>query len=190
MIAGLRGTVRRVQPMGLTVAVGPVDVDVLVPAPIAMALAPGKDVDLRTRLYVRDDQISLFGFSSDDELGMFNLLLSVSGVGPRAAMGVLSALDAAEIRQAIAADDTRALARAPGIGQRAAARIVAELKGKIGALTPADRDQRPDVRSAALEALLNMGYAAAEAKRALESAAADGSVEDAVRGALGDLADR
>jgi Holliday junction DNA helicase RuvA len=191
MIAGLRGSVRRVDVGGLVLSVGPVDVRVHTPIPTALDARAGDEIVLRTHLYVREDQITLYGFSSDAQLEMFELLLSVAGVGPRAALGVLSALDPAEIRGAILHDDVRALTRAPGVGQKAATRIILELKGKMATVTPAvASDGRPDVEGDTVAALVALGYTATEAKRAVEAAPRADSVEDFLRGALTVLAEK
>ena len=191
MIAGLRGSVRRADAGGLVLSVGPVDVRVYTPAPTALDARAGDEIALRTHLYVREDQITLYGFSSDAELEMFELLLSVAGVGPRAALGVLSALDPAEVRGAILHEDARALTRAPGVGMKAATRIIVELKGKVAAATPAVAHVgRPDVEGDTVAALIALGYTTTEAKHAVESAPRGDSVEDFLRGALTVLAEK
>ena len=189
MIAGVRGRVLRVEAGGVFVTVGPVDVRVAVPATTALSLSPGQEVALRTHLYVREDQLALFGFDSDAALEIFELLLSVSGIGPKAALGVLSALSPGEVRQAISDGDARALTRAPGVGQRAASRIVTDLQGKVGP-SPADMIEiGRGPTGAAIEALMSMGYSAPEAKRAVDRVAAHESVEDILRAALAALSE-
>lgn len=191
MIAGLKGNVRRVETSGLVISVGPVDVRVFTPAPTILGARAGDDIALRTHLYVRQDQLALYGFGSDAELEIFELLLSVSGVGPKAALGVLSALDPAEFRRAIVYEDARALTRAPGVGTRAATRIIVELKGKVGAAEPATIVVgRTDLESDTVAALVALGYPATEAKRAVEAAPRGDSVEEALRGALAVLAEK
>jgi len=191
MIVGLKGSIRRVEASGLVVAVGPVEVRVHTPAPTALQARAGDEIALCTHLYVREDQLTLYGFNSDAELEIFELLLSVSGVGPKVALGVLSALDPVEIHRAILHEDTHALTRASGVGQRAASRIIVELKGKIAAAAPAIAvEGRPDVASDAVAALVALGYSALEAKRAIDAAPRSDSVEDALRGALTVLAEK
>ncbi len=190
MIAGLTGVVRRVETSGLIVSVGPLDFRVSTPAPTILGARTGDEISLRTHLYVREDQLALFGFTSDAELEIFELLLSVSGVGPKAALGVLSALDPVEFRRAIHQEDARALTRAPGVGLRASTRIIVELKGKVEAVEAAmPLSGRPDSTSDAVAALIALGYTAAEAKRAVEAAAPGESVEATLRGALTVLAE-
>ena len=190
MIAGLRGQVVRVEAGSVVVTVGPIDIRVAVPATTALGLVPGQDVALRTYLYVREDQFALFGFESDAALEIFELLLSVSGIGPKAALGVLSALSPSEVRQAIIENDARALTRAPGVGQRAASRIVTDLQGKVGPAVPEMIQIGRGSTGAAVEALITMGYSAPAAKRAVDSVPAHDSVEDILRAALAALADQ
>ncbi len=187
MIAGLRGRVVGLEPAGAVVAVGPVDVRVGVPARTALRLVAGQDVDLRTFLYVRENQLALFGFATRDELDLFELLLTVSGIGPKAGLNILSVLDAAEIRQAIAEDDPRTLARAPGVGLRAATRIVNDLQNKVPPAEAGRVASGPGTHGEAVAALVAMGYAAAEAKNAVDRVANEDSVEAVLREALGIL---
>ena len=93
MIAGLRGRVMRIEAAAVLLSVGPVDVRVAMPSSTALGLTVGQSTELRTHLYVREDQIALYGFESDAALEIFELLLSVSGIGPKAALGVLSVLN-------------------------------------------------------------------------------------------------
>ncbi len=191
MIAGLKGNIRRVEAGSLVVSVGPVDLRVAAPAPTIHGARAGEDIVLRTHLYVREDQLALYGFATDAELEIFELLLGVSGVGPKVAMGVLSALDPAEFRRAIAYEDARALTRAPGVGTRAATRIIVELKGKVGVAEPVTTAiGRPDLEGDTVAALIALGYPATEAKRAVDAAPRGDSVEEALRGALAVLAEK
>jgi Holliday junction DNA helicase RuvA len=168
-----------------------VDVRVHTPAPTALDARADDEIALRTHLYVREDQLTLYGFASDAELEIFELLLGVTGVGPRVALGVLSALDPAEVRGAILHEDAHALTRAPGVGQKAATRIIVELKGKVAATAPAIAvGVRSDVEGDTVAALVALGYTPTEAKRAVEAAPRGDSVEDFLRGALTVLAEK
>jgi len=173
------------------VSVGPVDVRIFTPAPTALEAHAGDEIALRTHLYVREDQLTLYGFASDAELEIFEMLLSVAGVGPKAALGVLSALDPSEVRSAILQEDARALTRAPGVGLKAATRIIVELKGKVAAVAPMiPVGGRPDVEGDTVAALIALGYSVMEAKRAVDAAPRGDSVEDFLRGALTVLAEK
>ncbi|MBM2811643.1 MAG: Holliday junction helicase RuvA [Chloroflexi bacterium] len=189
MIAGIRGRVLRSEPGSVVVSVGPVDVRVLVPVSLTASLAPGQEVSLRTHLHVREDRLELYGFNSDAALEAFTLLTSVSGVGPKLALGVLGSLDPRELAQAIARGDTHTLSRAPGVGARAATRIVTELQSKIGA----DWGEAPgggELLGSAVAALVAMGYSTAEAREAVGAVSPGDSMEDTLRAALSALAGR
>ena len=190
MIAGVRGNVRRIEAAGLVVAVGPIDLRVATPAPTILATRVGEDIALRTHLYVREDQLSLYGFASDAELEIFELLLGVSGVGPKAALAVLSTLDPVDFRRAVQMEDARALTRAPGVGTRAATRIIVDLKGKVEAVEAMiAAPPQLDASSDAVAALVALGYAVGEARRAVDAAPRGTSVEETLRAALAVLAE-
>lgn len=147
--------------------------------------AIGSDVMLFTHLHVREDDLSLYGFATEDELHLFETLLTVSGIGPRVAMGVLSSAPADTLRVAIAQGNLEVLTALPGIGKKTAQRLVLELKGKVdvtglgevGELSPVDED--------VMNALINLGYSAAESTRAVRSVPTTvKTVEDRVRIAL------
>lgn len=150
----------------------------------------GEQVELLTHLYVREDQLTLFGFTSKNELDLFELLLTVSGVGPRVALSVLSTARPSEIEQAIESEDVNVLSRVPGIGKKTAGRIIFDLRGKLperegkGAAPLVAQDQE------ALEALQSLGYSAVEARNALAGVERfDGqTVEERVYAALQTLA--
>jgi holliday junction DNA helicase RuvA len=190
MIAGVRGRLAAVEPGGVVVAVGPVDLRIGIPLRSAERLMVGQEIDLRTHLYVRENQIALFGFASEEELALFDLLLTVSGVGPKMALNILSTLDAADIRHAVAEDDARALSRAPGVGLRAATRIISELRGKLGKTELVTVGSSAGAHSEAIEALIAMGYPALDARSAVDRVGRDESIETVLREALGILAER
>jgi holliday junction DNA helicase RuvA len=147
--------------------------------------AVGSDVMLFTHLHVREDDLSLYGFATEDELRLFETLLTVSGIGPKVAMGVLSSAPVDTLRIAIAQGNLDVLTALPGIGKKTAQRLVLELKGKVdvtglgevGELSPVDED--------VMNALINLGYSAAEATRAARAVPSTAkTVEDRVRIAL------
>jgi Holliday junction DNA helicase RuvA len=190
LIAGIRGHVLRVEAGGLVLSVGPVDVRVLVPASLASNVAPGQEVNLRTYLHVREDRLDLYGFASDGGLEAFALLLTVSGVGPKLALGVLSALEPKELSRAISRGDTQAIARAPGVGSRAASRIVTDLQSKFAAANLGETESADERSPGAVAALIAMGYSPSQARDAVASVAASQSVEDTLRAALSVLGER
>lgn len=173
MIAGLRGTVAALEPQAVVVDLHGFQVRVHTTSRALSAMGRiGEPVELVTHLVVREDALTLYGFSEQAELDFFLMLLGVNGVGPRVALNLLSFTDAGTLYQAIAAEDVALLSKAPGIGKATASRIVFDLKRKLGDIAPllgagsvpsapdsADRD--------ALEALEALGYTALEARNAL-----------------------
>ena len=188
MITGIRGTLETIGPDWVTITVGGVSLQVSVPSSTIPTLgSTGTAVHLHTRLMVRDDSLVLHGFTTPEALTLFDLLIGVSGIGPRHAHSLLSALTPEALVSAIAAEDIKALAQAPGLGQRTAARIVVELKGKldmvwVGGSTPVAVSTADDVT----EALIALGYTAIEARSAVTAAGADPTlpVEEQIRLAL------
>jgi holliday junction DNA helicase RuvA len=153
----------------------------LVPASTRSRLpATGQEVLLHTSLQVREDSMTLYGFLSLEEYDLFELLLHVDGIGPKVALGVLSAVTPEGFRRSVALEDITALCRVPGIGKKTAQRMVLELKDKIGAVAPAQPLGAAGVPSAAApagnvlldatEALMALGYARVDAAQALEKA--------------------
>lgn len=159
-----------------------------------------KKVRLFTHLQVREDGIELFGFYSHEELNAFKLLTTVSGVGPKAAMSILSLLSPERFAVAVTTEDTKALSKAPGIGAKTAARIVLELKEKVakefpvisadviigdskGSVSSVDRGKLADAQ----DALIVLGYTRAEAISVLKGADVSMNVEDIIKSALAKL---
>lgn len=144
----------------------------------------GEEVTLHTYLAVRDDGIALYGFSSPEERQVFEMLLSVSGVGPKAALAVLSSLAPADFYLAILHENVRALTRAPGIGPKSAKRMIMELKEKLSVLdgpeavlTAVPSGVSGGAYSDAYEALLALGYSGQEAQAALRAVETEGAQE-------------
>lgn len=166
----------------------------------ALASSVGKDAKLFTYLAVREDGVELFGFGSDEERSCFNRLTSVSGIGPKVAMGILSAMTPERLSVAICTEDVKAIAKAPGVGAKTAARIVLELKDKIAkdvsipdasTLTKGSSASAPMSKnlSEAMEALTVLGYDKSTIIRALEGIdTASTDVGEIIRLALKKLA--
>jgi Holliday junction DNA helicase RuvA len=128
----------------------------------------GDRIELHTYLAVREDSLTLYGFASKAELQLFELFLGVNGVGPRAALNLLTYADPAALYQAIADDDATTLSRAPGIGKVTAGRIILDLKRKLPADFAPTLGGHPDTRDQeALDALEALGYTTTEARQAL-----------------------
>ena len=183
-IARLTGVVAERGPDWLIVDVNGVGYLVYGPAGTVAAARVGADVALHTHLAVREDGMTLYGFASADERRLFQTLTAVSGVGPKAALALLSVMPADELSYAIASGNAAALSRAPGVGQKLASRIVLELRGKLAPEAPV---ALPGDESDVVAALMGLGYTQAEALEAVAKSdlPADAPVEDRVRLALG-----
>jgi Holliday junction DNA helicase RuvA len=187
VIARLRGRCVANTPDGLVLDVG--GVGYLVAAtPTAVRAATGSDeVTVHTYLHVREDALQLYGFAEPSERELFVQLLSVNGVGPKVALAIVSGSPAAELRRAIALEDTARFQAIPGIGKKTAERIVLELKEKLGAGVP--DAAAPAVAAApthlvARDALVELGWSVVEAEQALAETDPDLSPEERVRQAL------
>jgi Holliday junction DNA helicase RuvA len=168
MIARLRGTVEAISKETLIIMVGGVGFRVMASAAARQAAnAPGRSVELYTHLHVRENELALYGFASEQELELFQLLLGVSGIGPKAALAVLAAAPPATLRAAIANEQVDLL-RVPGVGPKTAKAIVLHLKDKVGAgLAPAEVSYLTDADTEVIAALTALGYSVVEAQTAL-----------------------
>lgn len=184
MISFLEGTLAEKGAGRVVVAVGGVGYEVLVPAQTLSTLPPqGKATRLFTRLHVRDDGMTLYGFASPDERSLFDHLVTVTGVGPKLALAVLSALSPDALRRAILTGDQAVLTHVPGVGKKVAARILLDLRDKLGL---AGEEGVSGPVSEVREALLSLGLSPEEASEAVASLPANGDrpVEDLLRDAL------
>ncbi|OGI35046.1 MAG: Holliday junction DNA helicase RuvA [Candidatus Moranbacteria bacterium RIFOXYA2_FULL_43_15] len=130
------------------------------------------EVNLFIHTYVREDQLALYGFLTSDELEMFEQLISISGIGPKAAMGILSIATPKTIKTAILNEDPSILTKVSGIGKKTADRVILELKNKVADISTGDKEEAT-VDVDAIEALMTMGYSNAEARDALKAVPAD-----------------
>ena len=170
MIAAIRGTVIARGADHVVVETNGVGYKIFVPR------HPSRDdVLLHTHQVVREDDESLYGFETREELALFEMLISVSGVGPKAGLAILSVARPAEIAGAIASGDTAALARAPGVGKKTAERLIVDLKGKIGRVAGPVTAGVLTAEDDAHAALVALGYTASEAATALRDAPSKGS---------------
>ncbi len=149
-----------------------------------------KVVTVYTYLHVREDIQALYGFLSTEDLDIFELLLAVSGVGPKAALSILSTLEPSKLALAVSGGDVKAISSAPGIGKKTAERIVLELKNKIGSglADVADSAEylpgNADLFTDAVSALMGLGYTASEASEAARKAGDADSVEEIIKNSL------
>jgi len=187
MIATLRGEVSQIEENALILEVGGVGLRVFVPAPVRGRMKAGETILLFTHLVVREDALTLYGFESQADRELFNILLGVDGVGPKVALSVLSTMTLDAVQRAVFADEAELLSRVPGVGKKTAQKMALHLKdklkptdalGKIAAMS--DKD------SEVLAALTSLGYSVVEAQAAIQSIAKDApdDVEDRLRLAL------
>jgi Holliday junction DNA helicase RuvA len=188
-VARLRGTVDEQGDGWLIVGVGGVGLMALVPSSTSDVAQVGAEVSLHTHLHVREDALTLYGFSSREELTLFEQLIGVSGVGPKAALGLLSSLDYSKLAEAIVSGQAQILRAVPGIGQKTAERIVLDLRDKLtppDSVAPAPVGKSKHDDPELIAALTGLGYTAAEAGDAATRIPEDGdlSLEERVRRAL------
>lgn len=172
MIGHLRGQLLRKQPQELLVDVGGVGYRVSIPLSTYYRLGePGSAVALHVHTHVREDALALYGFLTPTEQTLFERLMAVSGVGPKLALAILSGIETDELVGALAASDLARLTRIPGVGKKTAERLVLELKDRVKDLAvPAAPSVAPAgaLRDDVASALANLGYARADADRALD----------------------
>jgi len=188
MIATLRGEVTQIEDTALIIEVGGVGMRVFAPAPLRARLKVGEVAFIYTHLVVREDALTLYGFESQADRDLFNLLLGVDGVGPKVALSVLSTLTLDAVQRAIFAEEADLLSRVPGVGKKTAQKIALHLKDK---LKPSDAlahvAAMTDFDSEVLAALTALGYSVVEAQAAIQSLPKDAptDVEERLRMALG-----
>ena len=187
MISYIKGIVADIEDNAVIIECGGIGYHIFTtPQILQEELRNGEDVAIHTYLQVKEDDMQLYGFTSRDDLRIYKLLISVNGIGPKAAMGILSGLSADEIRFAVLSDDVAAISKAPGIGKKTAGKLILELKDKmdlqdafeqkltnksIGANNATNGAQKE-----AVEALSALGYSASEALKAVRKV--DSNSED------------
>ena len=193
MITSVTGQIRAVGADSVVVAVGGFGVRMLCPKAVATGLRVGQQVELAASLVVREDSLTMYGFIDDDQRGVFELLQSVSGFGPKIALAVLSTLTSDELRAAVTTGDERALTAIPGIGRKGAQRLLLELGDKLGPSASQHNGHSASTLGAAVdvregggvgpasenfwrgpvrEALIGLGWSAREAEAAVTAVAA------------------
>lgn len=200
MIAALTGRLASKAPTRVTLDVQGVGYDVHIPLSTYYALPDiGHVTSLRIHTHLREDAILLYGFLTSEEKGAFLLLTGVSGIGPKLALGVLSALSVTDLVSAIRAGDVEKLETVPGVGKKSAGRLALELKDKVEQLAP-PRPHQVDARAGdgrgavedAQSALINLGYRASDVSRVLNRLSGSGghpsALTDLIREALKELA--
>jgi holliday junction DNA helicase RuvA len=195
MIAHIRGTLLEKHPTRLVVEVGGIGLEVLVPVPTVQSVGKvGDPVSLHTVLVVREDALTLYGFSDASERGLFLKLVTVSGIGPKIALGALSGPSVPELVTAIREGNLGVLTRLPGIGKKTAERMSVELRdGLLEFEATAQVGQPSAARQDAVGALVSLGYNRAAAQAVVDEVARDAKTESAeglVRRALARLSQR
>ncbi len=191
MIAAVEGTLQRRGSDWAIIKTGGVSLQVHVAGPTLSQLgAVGDTVELFTYLHWKEDSIALYGFASEQDLEMFKLLISVNGVGPKLALGMLSSMDAEKLSMAVANGNVDLLTGLPGVGRKTASRLVVELKGKLAKEGMAVSSFLTDENAEVVAALTKLGYSATEAARAVAELprSPDLSLEDRVKLVLRHLA--
>jgi len=172
MIAKIRGKKEYMRENYAVVDVNGIGYKIFLTSYTAGKVAALENVELYTYTYVREDTLALYGFLTMDELEMFELLISISGIGPKAGLGILSIATPRTIRTAILNEDPSILTRVSGIGKKTAERVILELKNKVADM-PESEKEGAIVDSDAIEALVGMGYTVTEARDALKSVPKD-----------------
>lgn len=167
MIAHLSGTVVAAHTSWIALSVGGVGYKVYATPTLLAESTVGNELSVWTHLVVREDALDLYGFSEYGELELFKLLISVSGVGPKGALGILGLDRLEKLKQAIAASDVAYLTKVSGVGKKSAEKICLELRDKLGELELSSGARGRSAKTDTLEALVSLGYRADEAREAL-----------------------
>ena len=192
MIASVEGVVGAIAADSLVIEVGGIGYRVFAAPSVLAAVPPGGRLKLHTYHLVREDQQALYGFRTPEELGFFNLLLTVTGVGPKVALAIVGSRPTADLQLAIMTGDQAVLVAIPGIGKKLAERVIFELKEKVAAAgvaaAPAGVAGAAPTEGEVVAALQALGYSLSEAREASRAALSDPAVgpdlEDRVKAAL------
>ncbi|MFR8547599.1 MAG: Holliday junction branch migration protein RuvA [Lachnospiraceae bacterium] len=189
MIAYLKGIVADVSETRLVLDVNNIGYQIFISSREAAAMpGRGEEVKIYTYLNVKEDAMQLFGFLSEDDLEMYRLLLNVNGIGPKAALGILSVLTADDVRFAVLSDDAKSIARAPGVGTKTAQKLILELKDKLSledafekklehTAQAAGKSGLSDAKAEAVQALTALGYSSSDALKAVRRSGADDTMD-------------
>ena len=187
MIASLKGTIQTLGSDWAIVNVNGIGFRVYMPTSTLSTLGTAsEEVELHTHLHLREDNATLYGFATAEELDLFQTLIGVSGLGPKLALAMLSAMSVEKLTMAIASGSADLLSEIPGIGKKMAERLIVELKGKIAAGWIGAPAQLAEENADVLAALTSLGYSVAEARRAVASlpSSSDLSLEEKIKQAL------
>lgn len=197
MYAYIRGELAEINIDHIVIETGGIGYQIFIPGQTFDYLpAIGEEIKVYTYLYLREDAMILYGFLTKDDLGLFKMLISVSGIGPKGGLAILSTLDADDLRFAVLSGDAKAIAKAPGVGAKTAQRVILELKDKMS-LEEAFEKKTQHVQSQgasgsnlvkndAVMALTALGYSSTESLKAVSAVEITGDmdVEDVLKAAL------
>ncbi|OGI22109.1 MAG: Holliday junction DNA helicase RuvA [Candidatus Moranbacteria bacterium RIFCSPHIGHO2_01_FULL_55_24] len=186
MIARLSGNIAAIKGNSVILMVGGVGYQVAVTVYALGKLAGQDEVMLHIHTHVREDALLLYGFLDEEELHMFELLITISGIGPKVALSILSIADTKTIRTAIVNKDPSILYRVSGVGKKTAERVIIELQNKVEAVDLADQEGALADQEA-LEALTALGYSVTQARDALKQVPKEGDISGRIRQALKNL---
>ncbi len=189
MIATLSGTVKSLSPDRAIIEVGGVGMSVLINAHTSAAMTLGAHANLYTSLVVREDSLTLFGFSDEPSRVLFELVQTVSGIGPKVALSILGALTPSELAHAVNTENISAIEKVPGIGKKGAQRLILELKSKISDFSQGTytRSHQPVWREQLTSALVSLGFSAKDSDDAINSILSEISQEEIAQMELGEL---
>jgi Holliday junction DNA helicase RuvA len=189
MIATLSGTVKSLSPDRAIIEVGGVGMNVLINAHTSAAMTLGAHANLYTSLVVREDSLTLFGFSDEPSRVLFELVQTVSGIGPKVALSILGALTPSELAHAVNTENISAIEKVPGIGKKGAQRLILELKSKISDFSQGTytRSHQPVWREQLTSALVSLGFSAKDSDDAINSVLSGISQEEIAQMELGEL---
>jgi Holliday junction DNA helicase RuvA len=192
MIASIRGTVQQTADAWVVIELGGLGIRVSVPAPLAARARPGEALALFTHLQVREDALSLFGFETPDQLAFFEMLLGISGIGPKVALSLLSHFSTEALRQAVGSGRPERLSGIPGVGKKTAEKIVFNLKDKLAGEAGSGGAGWSETDTEVIAALTSLGYSIVEAQTALQRIPVDSpeNTEERLRLALQGLEKR
>ena len=188
MIGYIRGSIEEIEEWGLVIDRGGIGFRIFMTgALLAQQVRIGEEVKIFTYLHVKEDAMQLYGFFTKDDLEVFKLLLNVNGIGPKAALGVLSGLTADELRFAVLSDDAATIAKAPGIGKKTAQKLILELKdkfsleeafqSKLSHVQEKSAGSMQDGTGEAVQALVALGYSNTEALQAVRKVEGSGEMD-------------
>ena len=189
MIATISGVVKSLSPDRAIIEVGGVGLNVLINAHTSSSLTLGAHANLFTSLVVREDSLTLYGFSDEPSRVVFELVQTVSGIGPKVALSILGALAPSELAQAVNMENISAIEKVPGIGKKGAQRLVLELKSKLSDFGQVSQrlSHQPIWREQLSSALMSLGFSAKDSDEAINTVVSDFSPEEVASMELGEL---